>query len=185
MKIIEYVSFRNIENIIFPFVTSSHGVKSRLINRSFELSSLKLRTRYVGLDVVSGEIYRRSVPEWEWAYEGSKDETFRDLEPGLDGDNIDYAGNNGKNGIVVTKAEEMVAMMEILPLFVYQSNMNKSLETLSTKKPTPRGNSFHWIVVLKIHNFLLYTKNLLMSYERDSVYSVRLLSSRTVWSMEI
>ncbi|WZY81572.1 LOW QUALITY PROTEIN: hypothetical protein YC2023_027956 [Brassica napus] len=74
---------------------------------------------------------------------GSKDETFRDLEPGLDGDNIDYAGNNGKNGIVVTKAEEMVAMMEILPLFVYQSNMNKSLETLSTKKPTPRGNSFH------------------------------------------
>ncbi|KAG2270550.1 hypothetical protein Bca52824_065105 [Brassica carinata] len=38
-------------------------------------------------------------------------------------------------------------MMEILPLFVDQSNMNKSLETLSTKKPTPRGyGSFKWFL---------------------------------------
>ena len=41
------------------------------------------------MDVVSGENYGRSVPNWEWAYEGSKNETFRVLEPELDGDDVD------------------------------------------------------------------------------------------------
>ncbi|KAH0859308.1 hypothetical protein HID58_087569, partial [Brassica napus] len=53
-----------------------------------KLSSLKLRTRWAGLDVVSGENYGRLVPNWEWAYEGSKNETFRVLEPELNGDDV-------------------------------------------------------------------------------------------------
>ncbi|KAG2275414.1 hypothetical protein Bca52824_057969 [Brassica carinata] len=66
-----------------------------LVTDQFEapkLSSLKLRTRWAGLDVVSGENYGRLVPNWEWAYEGSKNETFRVLEPELNGDDVDYVG---------------------------------------------------------------------------------------------
>ncbi|KAL0749998.1 hypothetical protein Bca101_032001 [Brassica carinata] len=88
-----------------------------------KLSSLKLRTRWAGLDVVSGENYGRLVPNWEWAYEGSKNETFRVLEPELNGDDVDYVGITEK----------------------WDSDMNKSLETLSKKKTTLKGyGSFKW-----------------------------------------
>ncbi|KAH0902861.1 hypothetical protein HID58_042364, partial [Brassica napus] len=74
-----------------------HGVESRLINSKLQSSLLRK-------DVVSGENYGRSVPNWEWAYEGSKNETFRVLELELDGDNVmvllsGFAGLYTKNMI--------------------------------------------------------------------------------------
>ncbi|KAF8048709.1 hypothetical protein N665_2429s0008, partial [Sinapis alba] len=67
------------------------GYESRRIHWSTELSSVKLRTRCVG---ISGG---RSVPEW--TYTGSKDETFSDLELDDDGggDNDDGNGDSGSN----------------------------------------------------------------------------------------
>ncbi|KAF8084911.1 hypothetical protein N665_0693s0005 [Sinapis alba] len=64
------------------------GYESRRIHWSTELSSVKLRTRCVG---ISGG---RSVPEW--TYTGSKDETFSDLE--LDDDGGGDDGGNGDDG---------------------------------------------------------------------------------------
>ena len=59
------------------------------------------------------------------AYEGSKNETFRVLEPELNGDDVDQVGITEKwdsgNEDGGDGSDEQ--MMEILYLFVYQSNL--------------------------------------------------------------
>ena len=59
------------------------------------------------------------------AYEGSKNETFRVLEPELNGDDVDYVGITEKwdSGNEDGGDGSDEKMMEILYLFVYQSNL--------------------------------------------------------------